>query len=98
MTAVLTPLEATSFEADLKCQSCHTTFHAARKDLQIARLKAPATYWFDGHGDAAAAQKFYVACPAAHCTNVITVDDSQIEDLLRSELKAERRLRRDLTR
>jgi hypothetical protein len=29
---------------------------------------------------------------------VITVDDSQIEDLLRSELKAERRLRRDLTR
>jgi hypothetical protein len=91
MTAVLTPPQAISFGADLKCQSCHTTFHADRRDLQLAHFKPPATYWFNGSDDAAATQKFYVACPSGRCTNVITIDEALVGDLLACELKAESR-------
>jgi hypothetical protein len=85
MTTVLTAHEAPSFEADIRCQSCHTAFHVDRKDLQVAHFRPPATYWFDGAGDATTIPRFYVACPTAHCTNVVTICDSRLGEPFRDE-------------
>jgi hypothetical protein len=86
MRSVVIPEEATSFEAPLECDHCHTSFVGETSDLQYARF---VTGGYEFAGTATYAGRFFVDCPG--CRGHIFVDESLVGVLLQKELIAKDR-------
>jgi hypothetical protein len=82
MKAVITPPEATAFEATLQCGNCHTTFTAEVADLEYDGFKVSG---YEFAGTAEYEYKFFVPCPS-NCGHLTFIDPNQIGVLLRQEL------------